>query len=105
MGTHTPGPWKSEDTLSGAEVNSDTSGQWASIAWLEENRLGSRQVSSDEQRANARLVAAAPELLEALELFVDASLREVIVSGPHKRTEGEKVYASARAAIRKARGE
>ncbi len=95
MGTHTPGPWT---------VGADAYDMKITMLHVDGESVAFIKKSADS-KANARLISAAPELLEALKLFVDASLREVIVSGPHKRTEGEKVYASARAAIRKARGE
>jgi hypothetical protein len=46
-----------------------------------------------EQEANARLIAAAPELLEALEALVDALVNEAILPVDRART-----------AIAKARG-
>ena len=52
----------------------------------------------EEGRANARLIAAAPELLEALQWALDAMAARNPVW-----TEGER-YAAARAAIAKATG-
>ena len=52
-----------------------------------------------------RLREVNAELLAALEMFVEASKREIIVAGKHKRSEGEKVYLAALAAIAKARGQ
>lgn len=61
--------------------------------------IASRRPLTDEDMANAALIAAAPELLEALELMV-ARLEE--------RSEYDKcgqLYYGARAAIAKAYGE
>ena len=57
MSKHTPGKWK---PTAGTEVVADTGdGNWQSIAML--------NVRRDEWIANARLIAAAPELLETCE--------------------------------------
>jgi hypothetical protein len=53
-----------------------------------------------ENGANIRLIASAPELLEALEnIFPHAAVR---IQGT---TDGEPILEQARSAIRKARGE
>lgn len=51
-----------------------------------------------EQQANARLIAAAPDLLKALQALVDLSDSEGLICGP-------RVINNARAAIAKAAGE
>lgn len=52
---HTPGPWRSVHRSSGADI--EAAGKVvAHVPWLDA-----------EGMANARLIAAAPELLEALE--------------------------------------
>lgn len=68
---HTPGPWKLEISdgpwVSDAYVMAD---KWGVVA-----RLGlsySLPHWDGPQRANARLIAAAPDLLEALEMVRDA---------------------------------
>ena len=86
---HTPGPWRFDGdwwrrpTIYGGKVEVATINK----AWFPE-----RDGRGGEQEANALLIAAAPELLEALELVVTRC-------GPHS-TDG----AIARAAIAKARG-
>ncbi len=81
---HTPGPWTvSEDNWS------QTTGDTYSI--LEES------YEASERKANARLIAAAPELLEAL--------KGVLVRLEHSGSwEGEDEKTAARAAIAKAEG-
>jgi hypothetical protein len=65
MSGHTPGPWRlQEDDSSGRiVVVADRIGL---IAILAEHDFGIAE--SDQDDANARLIAAAPELLEALRL-------------------------------------
>ena len=81
--THTPGPW----TISG----------WA-IRMSGGHKLANFDMMPD--KANARLIAAAPELLEACEATLDA-LTELI--GADYDLTGEQ--AKLRAAIAKAKGE
>ena len=70
MSAHTPGPWKVVRHPRIAHVDSETSvgsgaNGMASVAWLTGGRVG--------QEANARLIAAAPDLLAALEALVLAA--------------------------------
>ena len=53
--THTPGPWASDSTATGATVYQEMAG---TIATIPADLLA--------YRANARLIAAAPDLLDAL---------------------------------------
>lgn len=66
MSKHTPGPWRveTEETVS---VRDRKDGSVATLGWLS-NRMAGPRRSSQEVQANARLIAAAPELLEALKL-------------------------------------
>jgi hypothetical protein len=87
MNKQTPGPWFQDKygnvmTQSGSTLVTD------GVA------LGSR--STDETKANARLIAAAPELLEALK-----SLLNYANLGAYQRADTVK---AARAAIAKAEG-
>jgi hypothetical protein len=59
---HTPGPWVPNDQHSGSEiwrVESDN-GNWANDGYIIASLLG------PDAEANARLIAAAPDLLKAL---------------------------------------
>lgn len=84
MTTHTPGPWRLELANSGARIAADKDTHiCAALAG---------------NRANARLIAAAPEMLAALKevvRFVDSVGSEHINRVP---------FAAARAAIAKAEG-
>ncbi len=94
---HTPGPWHIE----GQDI-------------VDDNRLWliTRTISTDDEaiaavdEANARLIAAAPDLLAALKQLVtdygDCLMSDV--PGPTD-ADGLAVFAAARAAIAKAEGE
>jgi hypothetical protein len=65
---HTPGPWTIEDGIRGttAIIGSDTDGGTAVLA-----RLPHWPIEKEMQASNARLIAAAPELADALRLAMD----------------------------------
>jgi hypothetical protein len=67
MNKHTTGPWKAEQNSSGHvafDINSDPpSGPWKAVATVEANQLGAATIRPQEAQANARLIAAAPDLL------------------------------------------
>ena len=83
---HTPGPW------SAREPNGPGNGWRAGPAWLGEAPW------SDETRANAHLIAAAPDMLAALE----AALAYLTMAGTD---HAEPTRAILRAVLKKARGE
>lgn len=92
---HTPGPWRADGLL----IKAIDHGKWFGIA-----KAGGSKLTIDGNMANAALIAAAPELLAALEALHDATkyyFRDFerlhpSISGP---------VESARAALAKARGE
>ena len=64
---HTPGPWTMHPRFDdGAEVRALAPVAWCSVASTH-GASGSQVIDVAEARANARLIAAAPDLLEALE--------------------------------------
>lgn len=93
MSEHTPGPWTLSRNL----------GPWTSSAGhvhhtIERGSHGCinvEQSAGDEAEANARLIVAAPEMLEALRTIVDRS----VLGAP-----GNPFGEQARAAIAKATG-
>ena len=105
MGTkHTPGPWHTDTGGAGCEfvIENQNQGYGAyTIAEIPE------YLESDYTRetiaANAQLIAAAPELLEALELFVEDFTER---NEPSTWMPGERaVVEQSRKAIAKAKGE
>ena len=65
---HTPGPWKLEDFAWTQIVSKPGNG----YITRDICRLDASTMAAFEQRANARLIAAAPELLDALQLLLVA---------------------------------
>lgn len=95
---HTPGPWR---TLANAYI-----GQWQVLSseskictvskkTLDRSLMAEYPDLDKEASANARLIAAAPELLAACELMADN----------WGAVEAPAIVAQARAAIDKARGQ
>jgi hypothetical protein len=72
---HTPGPWDAECITDGAwEIKSDPQqGPWKAVCDVKANRLGEAAVTNDESESNARLIAAAPEMLEACKVALAES--------------------------------
>jgi len=81
--SHTPGPWQTKDIGHGHCICPD-------VAWV---GLTSKQ-TPEETAANARLIAAAPELLEAL-----AACHDSLLWGNKEHTRSFKM---AKAALEKA---
>lgn len=91
MSKHTPGPW----TLNGFYIEFDAATRIATAS----NWRMSGVDAHAEAKANARLIAAAPDLLEVLEQFV------AWVDAPSESAFSDSQLAAARAAIAKAKGE
>jgi hypothetical protein len=104
-GAHTPGPWRVSSPArygNRKEIFGLSNEHVAGVGDLGE------QVAPFDSEANARLIAAAPELLAALEWTTDRFAAAV----QHDKAENELadcghcgVIEEARAVIRKARGE
>jgi len=96
---HTAGPWTLEPDYKGylkgtIDVSSKDHGGLATVVWVMSNDASIGE-KSPECEANARLIAAAPELLEALQQLLvwdDGNLPGDLMD-------------AARAAITKAKGE
>lgn len=77
---HTPGPWEVEDQM-GAEIGLSVvqaglkTYEWEFIAMVCQSTAGDeimgrqRFISPDEQKANANLIAAAPDLLKIADQY------------------------------------
>jgi hypothetical protein len=114
VSAHTPGPWGYSDA--GANFHAYTQSdvhtfgihgpRWdgPQNSWLADcysGRIGSDGISRDEALANARLIAAAPAMLEALERISELSMSQFY----KPQDLGMAAIHLAKAAIAKATGE
>jgi len=92
MSKHTPGPWVVYELIDGYDIRSPEAECWVATASDPEAVWGA--IGREE---DARLIAAAPEMLEALENLLKV----------HEGKDGTQHNAAdiARAAIAKAKGE
>ena len=109
---HMPGPWRAGKGYGVANVEIESGGRPSRIVAFVPTKEpvegkdipGTVWVPSEEREANARLIAAAPDLLAALE-DTNCSVCDVYIGEP--APEGEEpcyMCATARKAIAKARG-
>ena len=100
MNKHTPGPWgKINDNAGDRFHNRDGHLFMTVIYW-------NRGADPEERIANDRIIAAAPDLLAALQRFVRCeSWLRMMSRNEKERSDWAKDITIARAAIRKARGE
>lgn len=96
MSVHTPGPWAVAPKSSHFAVVAQCGVIVTRMSWYLSAREGCQGI--DESRANAALIAAAPELLAALQACYDL-IAEEVADGEY--TEQAK---KARAVIEKATG-
>ena len=91
---HTPGPWHYQNELDGIEIRAEERNG--------ETNYVARLYGGSMSEAYARLIAAAPDLLAALDVLTDHAEETY----PHFESErGQRDIAAARAAIKDARGE
>ena len=90
MSKHTPGPW---NTMVSAGSVWGSDGEWVC------DPSNGNAYPTDRQRANARLIKAAPDMLAALEAIVADAEYLALVGDNHARR------MAAKAAIAKAKGE
>lgn len=93
--SHTPGPWEVDDVLSSQASNAISAPTWGMLATVSK---GTAKDDEKEALANARLIAAAPELLEALKALC------VRWKGNPDNYSHAAEIRQARAAIAKAKG-
>lgn len=113
---HTPGPWTVEDPLGPealwiVEAGKQTY-EWRCTAMVcqddptnDEDRDPVAPITEAEQIANARLIAAAPDLVKALEAILTAN--DEFVAGLRQDWEGDPLQDAcnaARAALAAAKG-
>lgn len=88
---HTPGPWIQSKRMMICQI----------AILSDEDQLATVYGETGENQANANLIAAAPDLLEALEVLKDAFIVAVGATSPYAR----EALRRPMAAIAKARGE
>jgi len=92
---HTPGPWKCSQHLGhpawSVHMDAGDRGRGSTIV------DGVAGIDLEQRLANARLIAAAPDLLEALQYMLEVC--------PAIDKQGEEAHQLANAAIAKATGE
>lgn len=121
---HTPGPWSAIKVYSDAVSVVDAGGfelveteniailseysKKLNISHWEQSEDAYRVLNDEEQAANARLIAAAPELLQALQKLLDLQVAkkelEYLDKGIGTKTPNA-AWLEARSAVAKARGE
>lgn len=108
MSKHTPGPWKSH--LVDDTTIIDSTGRFIASVCGGDDDLGEADYNNTDEwpilEANARLIATAPEMLEALKAH-DAYMLDAGFSGPDDPALHPKAAANwhhCRAAIAKAEG-
>jgi hypothetical protein len=98
--SHSTGPWRTAirrgyiSVFSGTENNAEMVADCSNL-----------NLEVKECLANARLIAAAPELLEALEVLVSLVDNGSVIIDHSDRRETERDYDRARSAIAKATGQ
>lgn len=101
---HTPAPWR-VSSESPRIIQKDYRAIGSDAGFLIASTMGHDNsgfyASEQEADANARLIAAAPELLEALEMCTKAMASVLPDFNPYDQA----AYDKARAAIAKAKGE
>lgn len=95
MSNHTPGPWIAEESQGhGVSVSSEPVD--ISVAWCGTNLMvgmgGVYKITPEEAEANARLIAAAPELLYALKKLINEVVLEISPYNPAMRNAREAVH-------------
>ncbi len=97
MSKHTPGPWVVDEANTNL-VARLVNGVYEYVCEVEPSSFSTREYSQDQEEADARLIAAAPELL--------AALKRMVLDG-NCRDANYRALANdqARAAIAKATGE
>lgn len=94
--SHTPGPWTIE------EGKTPVSGGFLVLAPYDEDKLGTPIMATCANIANAHLIAAAPELLQALAFYVQICGNTCYSV---TRETAQEMYNQGAAALKKALGQ
>ena len=105
MNKHTPGPWKHHGEAVWSEHKSVSGKETRGTRTTHEGAVSSRQRMPDAEReANSNLIAAAPELLEALEFSITDTGALAEQSPMYALRRLASISEAARSAIAKAKG-
>lgn len=94
---YTPGPWEVIEVKGSYKIPFVVAAGEKRVATCTGDQLNPEGTSIGEARANARLIAAAPELVEALEGFLNPA--------NFRLTHGDSVFENARALLARIKGE
>ena len=97
MGKHTPGPWVVDESHINGSINAGK--RHVALANFYNCHDEEMRVTRDQQKANTQLIAAAPDIYEALKIILEYPY------GDASPLEDPLVMERARAAIAKAEGE
>lgn len=101
MSKHTPGPWVTDNSVLRGSINRlDEPRRHIALTSDWEKEKGDRE----QNEANARLIAAAPELLEALEDVMSDLFYQIASHHDERTARNYPSLVDARAAIAKAKG-
>ncbi len=103
MSKHTPGPWVVDEANTNL-VARLVDGVYEYVCAVEPSSFSTREYNNEQEEADARLIAAAPELLEALKMGY-ADTMDYIQRNHLSGAENNRWLVLARAAITKAEGE
>ncbi|HLF96972.1 MAG TPA: hypothetical protein VI457_07495 [Methylococcaceae bacterium] len=86
-------PWEYDHDVSAFQIHADTGDQgWAHIATI--HRSDHPYISAEDAEANARLIAAAPDLLAACEAVANAA-SEIILLSDKSTNAGAAAFGAA----------
>lgn len=97
MGKYTTGPWTVDESHINGSINAGK--RHVALANFYNCHDEEMRVTRDQQKANTQLIAAAPDIYEALKIILEYPY------GDASPLEDPLVMERARAAIRKAEGE
>ena len=108
MPDHTPGPWQpnADSRYNGGDpiiIWGPKGPGFGAVAYAFRPGLSVPDAQEEEVAANARIIAAAPSLLDALQLLYDAQSGPPLLA-PRNVQFWEKAMAAANAALAKAKG-
>lgn len=98
MSKYTKGPWRAISPYTQGVHN------FASVAAVERWSIVAPDQRGGDPEADARLIASAPQLLEALQALCDELFREALEAGCADGWTGRVQYQNARAALAAATG-